>query len=54
VDKAAHRISVAEARGKGLRLHPAQVIDTRVREATFDSATGVFTIPPRTAVVFVE
>jgi pullulanase len=54
VDKAAHSISIAEARGKHLRLHPAQVADKRVREATFDSASGTFTIPPRTAVVFIE
>jgi len=54
VDKVAHSIGMAEARGKRLRLHPAQAADARVREAAFDSASGTFTIPPRTAVVFVE
>jgi pullulanase len=52
VDKVAH--SVAGAKGKRLRLHPAHTADRRVLEARYDGATGMFTIPPRTAVVFVE
>lgn len=54
VDKVAHSIGVPDAKGKHLRLHPAQVADKRVQSAAFDSASGTFTIPPRTAVVFVE
>ncbi len=41
-----------------LRLHPvhgaAAAGDKRAAEARFDAATGGFSIPPRTAVVFVE
>ncbi|MES2316307.1 MAG: alpha-1,6-glucosidase domain-containing protein [Pseudomonadota bacterium] len=56
VDKVAH--SVAGPKGKRLRLHPvhlaAEAADKRAASAGYDSATGMFTIPPRTAVVFVE
>ena len=56
VDKVAH--SVAGTKGKQLRLHPvhlgAGAADKRAATAVYDSATGMFTIPPRTAVVFVE
>jgi hypothetical protein len=31
-----------------------QVADKRATQATFDAATGAYTVPPRTAVVFVE
>ena len=56
VDKKAHAIPVAEAKGRKLRLHPVHAggADKRVKEARYDSATGTFTIPARTAVVFVE
>ncbi|MFD2366577.1 alpha-1,6-glucosidase domain-containing protein [Pseudoduganella sp. GCM10020061] len=56
VDKKAHVIPVAEAKGRNLRLHPvhARGADQRAREARYDAATGTFTIPARTAVVFVE
>lgn len=54
VDKVAHSITVPDARGKRLRLHPAQVADKRVKSAVFDSGNGTFSIPARTAVVFVE
>jgi hypothetical protein len=41
-----------------MHLHPVflsdRVADKRATQATFDRATGAFTIPPRTAVVFVE
>ncbi|MES2321082.1 MAG: alpha-1,6-glucosidase domain-containing protein [Pseudomonadota bacterium] len=50
VDKVAHSITVAEEKGKRLRLHPAH----RAASAAYDSATGTFTISARTAVVFVE
>jgi pullulanase len=47
-----------QARGKKLRLHPvhgaAAAGDKRAAQARFDAATGAFSIPPRTAVVFVE
>jgi len=56
VDKVAH--SVAGAKGKQLRLHPVHLAtdaaDKRAATASYDSATGMFTIPPRSAVVFVE
>ncbi|MES2017130.1 MAG: alpha-1,6-glucosidase domain-containing protein [Pseudomonadota bacterium] len=56
VDKVAH--NVAGAKGKRLRLHPVHLAkgaaDQRPASARYDSATGMFTIPPRSAVVFVE
>jgi len=58
VDKKAHTIDAALLRGKKLRLHPVHAAsgaaDKRAREARFDSARGAFTVPARTAVVFVE
>ena len=58
VDKQAHTIKDAALRGKRLRLHPVHsapgAADQRALEATFDSASGTFTVPARTAVVFVE
>jgi pullulanase/glycogen debranching enzyme len=57
VDKVAHTVSEAALRGKRLRLHPvhtrAGAADARAKEARFDGAAGSFTVPPRTAVVFV-
>jgi hypothetical protein len=47
-----------DAVGKRLHLHPVflseHAADKRATQATFDGATGAFSIPPRTAVVFVE
>lgn len=58
VDKVAHAIVDPEARGKNMRLHPVHTAsgaaDKRVTAASFDTFTGTFSIPPRTAVVFVE
>lgn len=58
VDKVAHVVVDPLARGKRMRLHPvhtaAGAADNRPTEATFDSATGTFNVPPRTALVFVE
>ncbi|HEX8611327.1 MAG TPA: alpha-1,6-glucosidase domain-containing protein [Telluria sp.] len=58
VDKVGHTLDVAQLRGKRLRLHPVHAApiaaDQRAAASTFDSATGRFTIPARTAVVFVE
>ena len=57
VDKKEHVIKDAALRGKKLRLHPAHTAagaaDKRALEARFDSASGTFTVPARTAVVFV-
>jgi pullulanase len=48
--------SVADLAGHPLALHPIQAhsSDPVVRTATFAGATGTFTIPARTAAVFVE
>ncbi|MGZ8295495.1 MAG: alpha-1,6-glucosidase domain-containing protein, partial [Telluria sp.] len=54
VDKQAHTLTVAELKGKSLKLHPAHKSDERVRQASYDRATGTFSIPARTAVVFVN
>ena len=58
VDKKAHVIPAADMKGRKLRLHPvhaaANATDRRAKDARFDNATGTFTIPARTAVVFVE
>jgi hypothetical protein len=58
VDKVGHTVTDPDAAGKRLHLHPVflsdRVADKRATQATFDGATGAFTIPPRTAVVFVE
>jgi hypothetical protein len=46
---------VAEMAGRNFRLHPVLQgsSDPVVRTASFDRATGAFTVPGRTAVVFV-
>ena len=56
VDKVAHELRIDEAKGRQLRLHPVHAgsADKRAATATFDSVTGVFAIPARSAVVFVE
>ncbi len=58
VDKAAQSIVVPQEAGRAWRLHPVQAspaaADRRAAEARYDAASGRFTIPPRTAVVFVE
>jgi pullulanase-type alpha-1,6-glucosidase len=58
VDKVAQQITVPEESGRAYRLHPvqdrAEAGDQRVREAKYDKASGTFTVPARTAVVFVE
>ena len=58
VDKVAHDITIAEEAGKTYQLHPVQAAlnaaDARVRTgAHFDSISGRFTVPARSAVVFV-
>lgn len=58
VDKVGHTVRDAQAAGKALHLHPVFLApgaaDKRATQATFDAASGAFSIPPRTAVVFVE
>jgi pullulanase-type alpha-1,6-glucosidase len=58
VDKQAHELTIATERGKMYRLHPvhlaASAADKRVAaDSRHDAATGRFTLPPRTAMVFV-
>ena len=52
VDKVAHTVADALARGKRLQLHPVQV--PGIGGAAFDAASGAFTVPARSAVVYVE
>jgi pullulanase/glycogen debranching enzyme len=58
VDKVGHTVLDPQAAGKAMHLHPVflspDVADKRATQASFDAATGAFSIPPRTAVVFVE
>ena len=58
VDKVEQSIESVEEKGKRYRLHPVHsasgAADQRAQAARYDSATGRFTIPARTAVVFVE
>jgi pullulanase len=58
VDKVGHTVTDPDAVGKRMQLHPVfrsdHVADRRATQASFDAATGTFTVPPRTAVVFVE
>ena len=56
VDKAPKTVSFPELRGARLSLHKLQrkSLDAVVQGAAFDPASGSFTIPARTAAVFVE
>jgi pullulanase/glycogen debranching enzyme len=58
VDKVAHTLTIEAEKHKPYRLHPVHrrfdAADRRPAEAArYDRATGAFTVPPRTAVVFV-
>ena len=57
VDTVAHRIDIPALAGRPYRLHPVlarpDVADARVREATWDVASGRMTVPARTTVVWV-
>ncbi len=57
VSPEAQTLALPEEAGKAYVLHPVQrapdATDTRPREARYDPASGRFTIPPRTAVVYV-
>ncbi len=59
VDKTAHQLDIAAARGHAYVLHPVHLAthtaDSRPAQlARFDPGVGVFNIPARSAVVFVE
>ncbi len=58
VDKVAQTVTLPHEMGKPYHLHPVQLsasaADTRVRaEASYSAPTGRFTLPPRSAVVYV-
>ncbi|MBX3636460.1 MAG: DUF3372 domain-containing protein [Rubrivivax sp.] len=57
VDTVPHTVTVDALRGKAFQLHPvhraATAADKRAAQAGYTSATGAFTVPARTAVVFV-
>ena len=58
VDKVAHTLVIAAEKRKSYRLHPVQrrfdAADHRpATSARYDRATGAFTVPPRTVVVYV-
>ena len=57
VDKQAHPIAIPQLASRNFVLHPvhlaAGAADMRAAQATYDATSGTFTIPPRTAVVFV-
>jgi hypothetical protein len=58
VDKVEQTVIEKSEAGKAYRLHPVHLAlnagDKRASEARYDAATGSFTIPPRTALVFVQ
>jgi pullulanase len=57
VDKVAATVTVPELSGRVLSVHPVQqqsVSDTLAKTATYASASGTFTVPGRTTVVFVQ
>ena len=57
VDKVAKTIAVADLRGRMLKTHKVHRqsdSEQLARSARYDGATGSFTVPPRTTVVFVE
>ncbi len=57
VDKQPQTLTIDADKGKAYTLHPVHTApaaaDKRAATATFDAATGSFTLPARTAVVFV-
>ncbi|MGN6830003.1 alpha-1,6-glucosidase domain-containing protein [Paucibacter sp. M5-1] len=58
VDKTPKQLSLPELAGRALELHPvyaaAGAADQRARQAQFERASGSFSLPARTAVVFVR
>ncbi len=57
VDKADKQLSIAALAGRAFELHPvhrlAAAADQRAAQAKYEAGTGQFTLPARTAVVFV-
>jgi hypothetical protein len=57
VDKQAHQLVIPPLAAKAFVLHPVHLAtgaaDTRAAQATYDATTGTFSVPARTAVVFV-
>jgi hypothetical protein len=55
VDKVAQSVTADALKSKNFVLHPVQVngSDPVVKGAAYDNATGRFTVPARTAAVFV-
>ncbi len=57
VDKVPQTVTIDALKGKAFQLHPvhgaATAADKRAAQATYTAASGAFTIPARTAVVFV-
>ena len=58
VDKVAHVVVDPQAAGRRMRLHPVHTArtagDKRAASAGYKRDSGTYSIPPRTAVVFVE
>ncbi|GAB2852314.1 hypothetical protein GCM10027277_20850 [Pseudoduganella ginsengisoli] len=58
VDKVEQSVTAESEKGKRYKLHPVLAApgaaDKRAKEARYDAASGKFTVPARTAVVFVE
>jgi hypothetical protein len=57
VDKVAREVTVSDLRGRMFAVHKVQrksEADPLARTAAYNRATGAFSIPPRTTVVFVE
>lgn len=58
VDRQPHAVEDPALAGRRFELHPVlaspRAADRRAREAHYDAAAGRFTVPPRTAVVFVR
>ena len=57
VDKTAQTLTLDALKGKSFVLHPVHrasaAADRRAQTATYEANTGVFSVPARTAVVFV-
>jgi pullulanase len=57
VDKTPQTVTIDALKGKAFQLHPvhraSSAADKRAAQATYTAASGAFTIPARTAVVFV-
>jgi len=57
VDKVAQTLTIGALQGKSLSVHQVQqasTADVLAKTASYVSATGTFSVPPRTTVVFVE